>query len=82
MALSKDTTFKGLAVSGAYFKVTQARATKDSLEYDVACMANAQSAGLFSETNFCDYDINGENPIQQAYEHLKTLPEFADAEDV
>ncbi len=82
MALSKDTTFKGLSVSGGYFKVTQVRATKDSLEYDVSCMANAQSTGLFSETHFCAYDINGENPIKQAYENLKTLPEFSDAEDV
>lgn len=27
------------------------------------------------------YDLDGGNPIAQAYEHLKTLPEFADAED-
>lgn len=82
MALSKDTTFKGLSVQGAYFKVTQARTTKDSLEYDVACMVNAQSTGLFSETKFCAYDINGNNPIKQAYDNLKSLPEFSDAEDV
>jgi hypothetical protein len=28
-----------------------------------------------------DYLLEGPNPIKQAYEHLKTLPEFADAED-
>jgi hypothetical protein len=28
-----------------------------------------------------EYNINGENPIKQAYLHLKTLPEFADAVD-
>jgi hypothetical protein len=27
------------------------------------------------------YDLNGPNPIKQAYLHLKTLPEFADAVD-
>jgi hypothetical protein len=26
-------------------------------------------------------DLNGKNAIAQAYEHLKTLPEFAGAED-
>jgi hypothetical protein len=28
-----------------------------------------------------DYDLNGENPIKQAYQFLKTLPEFSDAVD-
>jgi hypothetical protein len=27
------------------------------------------------------YDIDGENPVRQAYLHLKTLPEFAGATD-
>jgi hypothetical protein len=27
------------------------------------------------------YSLDGVNPIAQAYEHLKTLPEFADAVD-
>jgi hypothetical protein len=27
------------------------------------------------------YDIDGDNPIAQAYLHLKTLPEFAGATD-
>jgi hypothetical protein len=36
----------------------------------------------FAENSYiCDYDLNGENPIKQAYLHLKTLPEFADAVD-
>lgn len=36
----------------------------------------------FDEKQFsCNYDLNGENPIKQAYLHLKTLPEFADAVD-
>ena len=29
----------------------------------------------------CAYDLDGANPIRQAYLHLKTLPEFADATD-
>lgn len=30
----------------------------------------------------CSYDISGANPIKQAYEYVKTLPEFEGAEDV
>ena len=33
------------------------------------------------KTFYCEYGINGENPIKQAYLHLKTLPEFADTVD-
>jgi hypothetical protein len=33
------------------------------------------------ESYSCTYDINGENPVRQAYLHLKTLPEFANATD-
>jgi hypothetical protein len=29
----------------------------------------------------CTYDINGENPIKQAYVYLKTTSEFANAKD-
>lgn len=29
----------------------------------------------------CKYEISGANPIAQAYEHLKTLPEFTGATD-
>ena len=28
-----------------------------------------------------DIDLNGENFIKQAYQHIKTLPEFSNAED-
>ena len=34
-----------------------------------------------TKTYSCAYDINGENPIKQAYLYLKTLPEFASATD-
>ncbi len=27
------------------------------------------------------YNIDGENPFKQAYEYIKTLPEYADAID-
>ena len=39
---------------------------------------NSAVENKFIEFN---YDINGENPIKQAYKHLKALPEFANAVD-
>ena len=43
-----------------------------------------KSAGLpfFQELFFdCNYDLQGDNPIRQAYKYIKTLPEFSDSED-
>jgi hypothetical protein len=39
------------------------------------------TAMLRQDTYSCDLDIDGENPVRQAYLHLKTLPEFAGATD-
>jgi len=45
---------------------------------------SAKEKGLlnFSDVPYvCTYSLEGENPFKQAYEYLKTLPEFADAVD-
>lgn len=34
-----------------------------------------------NKTYSFEYNLSGENAIAQAYDHLKTLPEFADAID-
>jgi len=42
----------------------------------------SQSVSPLSSSSFAYlYDLDGPNPIKQAYLHLKTLPEFADAID-
>ena len=39
-------------------------------------------APSFAESQYsCVYDIDGTNPIAQAYEYLKKLPEFVNAQD-
>jgi hypothetical protein len=36
----------------------------------------------FADVSYtCAYDLTGANPIAQAYEHLKTLEDFAGAVD-
>jgi hypothetical protein len=42
---------------------------------------NNASIAFASEQYSCLYDLNGSNPIAQAYNHLKTLPEFSGAKD-
>jgi hypothetical protein len=40
---------------------------------------SAESNEFASEMHSCVYDLNGENPLAQAYAHLKTLSEFSTA---
>lgn len=82
MALSVNTTHDGIDVQGAYVKIEHVNVTKDSVTATVAWRANASSAPLRHKAFSFAYDLAGENPIKQAYNGLKTLPEFAGAADV
>jgi hypothetical protein len=61
-----------------YSKVETASVSKQNATFNVSFK---YSNGILFKNYDCAYDINGENPIKQAYLHLKTLPEFADAVD-
>lgn len=52
-------------------------------EVALATTVSVSKDGM-SETKFYEFPINlvGDNVIKQAYEYLKTLDEFQDAEDV
>jgi|APSaa5957512535_1039671.scaffolds.fasta_scaffold79519_2 hypothetical protein len=85
MALQLNyTTQHDFEAGEAYFKVNNITITnKDSISFDVLLFKNKDSLDFFENKLFtCAYDIDGDNPIKQAYLYLKTLPEFADATDV
>lgn len=63
----------------AYIKVDRVTSTKDVASALVSFSEN-EIVGQ-KEYTFAP-DMNGENFIKQAYEHIKTLPEFAGAADV
>ena len=84
MALKLTTqTASGLTAIDAYHRVENlSLANKNHMTFALRSYASADHPS-FAEAYFsCAYDIAGENPIKQAYEHLKTLPEFAGAADV
>lgn len=86
MALKKSITFRGIPVPDAYIKVycPQITPTKDQIGFGVHTYAAADlplSDVLDAVTMSAPYDLDGPNPLAQAYEHLKTLPEFAGAVD-
>jgi len=85
MALQKTIALpSGLAVADAYHRITEVTVRgKNRMTVFVDAFVSADGSVPASSSNYAlAYDIAGDNPIKQAYEHLKTLPEFAGAADV
>jgi hypothetical protein len=84
MALQLTTTTpQGFIATDAYHRVEHiCLQNKNSIVFMLSSYKNNEESTSFnSERHSCDYDINGENPIKQAYLHLKSFPEFTDAVD-
>lgn len=83
MALQKKVTIAPeVDVDDVYLRVERATIfNKEKLHIELTGRKNVNSEIIYSNAYQFNYDINGENPIKQAYLHLKTLPEFADAID-
>lgn len=83
MALKKTvTTIHGINVQDAYHRVESVSLqSKEAIGFHVRSYVNADSTSFESKMFACKYDLNGANPIKQAYDHVKTLPEFSGAID-
>jgi hypothetical protein len=84
MALKKTvTTQHGFEAKDAYHRVEGVHLdSKIKMSFQVNSYKSQESEAAFSNAALaCDYDMQGANPIAQAYAYLKTLPEFADATD-
>ena len=85
MALEQSISFKtqygDITVDGVYIKVTRVSATK--LEGTATLWFTKGKDGNFLKDFSVDFpiDLDGKNFIAQAYEHIKTLPEFSGAVD-
>lgn len=85
MALQKTMpTPQGFTATDAYHRVEGVSIVgKTKISFRVRSYKDAAEAVSFSDHGYeCDYDLQGVNPISQAYVHLKTLSEFAGAADV
>lgn len=83
MALSKTvTSVHGFQAVNAYHRVEAiALTSKTELRFHIRSYA-ATDKPFFSESVLsCAYVLDGQNPIRQAYDYVKTLPEFAGATD-
>lgn len=81
MALEKTvTTPHGFDATNAYHRVEGlSLISKDKIRFAVRSYKDATQPFFDEVVMECEYDLDGENPIKQAYEHVKTLEEFVDA---
>ena len=82
MALQLSTDKFGVTFATAYHKVENTSVSKAGVIILVN-VYNVANGEIMDSSNFTmDYDANGGEPLTQAYNYLKTLPEYAGATDV
>ena len=82
MAIKKTVrTSFGFESVDAYHRVESVSlASKTQISYFLRSYKDNSGVPAFAEVHqFCQYDINGSNPIAQAYADAKQLPEMAGA---
>ena len=84
MAIKQNlSTVSGIEVADAYHRVERVTfVNKANITFAVNAYKDSEiKAYITSKFYSCEYDISGKNPMAQAYAHLKTLEEFANAVD-
>ena len=81
MALQQTLSYSGFQLADTYLKVSFYNGNKDALSFSLEVKATQETAPVTTKTYSCKYDLDGPNPIKQAYLHLKSLPEFSGATD-
>jgi hypothetical protein len=83
MALGKTVlTVHGFTASNAYHRVEAVSLIgKEKINFHIRSYTTIDKPFFKESVLSCVYALDGENPIKQAYAHLKTLPEFAGATD-
>lgn len=79
---TQDQFGNNVVLSNCYIKVSKVSGDKNTVSAYVDFIINSEDGGAIQRLHKFSPDMNGANFIQQAYEHLKTLPEFAGAADV
>jgi hypothetical protein len=84
MALKIDTTTpQGIVVAGAYCRVEGISLTKTEMTFTLRRYKDDSDVPFFTEEFYtAPYELNGVNPLKQAYGYLKALPPLAGAVDL
>lgn len=76
-----ETGFNTVNIGPLYARVESISGTKQEITGVVSFNQIQSQKTVASKKYTFFYELEGPNPIKQAYLHLKTLPEFADAID-
>ena len=85
MAIKKDVFFEKTGFEGkliakdAYWKIENIAGNKNQMSIEI--YANVDGAQIQRVVSTFTPSLDGSNFIRQAYENIKTLPEFAGATD-
>jgi hypothetical protein len=75
-------TNSGIDVQDAYHRVSSIQINnKTAMNFVVTSHKTSNDMHFQESALGCAYDLNGKNPIAQAYEYLKTLPAYAGSVD-
>jgi len=75
-------TESGFTAQDAYHRINSVfLMDKETMSFNLTSYKTPDLPAFKTAGYECAYNLNGANPIAQAYYHLKTLPEFADAID-
>ena len=81
MALQKTIKYKDIEIKNAYIKVAGFSGDKSTLQATVSIQAATDKQVVDLRQVSVPYVLDGENPIKQAYEYIKTLPDYENASD-
>lgn len=85
MAIKINFNWQGIQLNEVYVRVIRVMVEPNEMFIYLGYFGPENDKGLRGLLTFKDvnvlYDLAGFNPIKQAYEHLKTLPEFEGAVD-
>lgn len=83
MALSKNLQTKfGVEITNVYFRVEGVSILqKTVLQFILRAYKDKTKSSIEETMMFCEYVLDGENPLKQAYMHIKSLPEYAGVVD-
>lgn len=83
MALTQPTKYRDLVSPATYLVVggLSINSDKATMTFMLHHRATPESVEFYAENYFAPYTLDGPDPFEQAYIHLKALPEFADATD-
>lgn len=83
MSIKTTIIFKGITVVDALITAVMPSIAMGNkmMTYGVQYRSTAEAEVFLSEIKEAPYDMDGGNPLEQAYAHLRTLPGFVDAVD-